>query len=68
MIEQQNSLVEWSAWGMAIKIKMIAGAIVYATSVNCSSKNNQFVKLLIISIIILYDTTVKIITIINNDC
>ena len=29
--------------GMAIKIKMIAGAIVHATSINCLSKRNLFV-------------------------
>jgi hypothetical protein len=32
--------------GMAIKIKIIAGAIVHATSINNPSKRNTFVKLL----------------------
>ena len=50
--------------GMAIKIKIIAGAIVHATSINCPSNKNRFVKLLITSIIIIYVTTVKIIIII----
>ena len=51
---------------MAIKIKMIAGVIVHATSFNCPSKRNRFVRLLITNIIIIYVTTVKIIIIIIN--
>ena len=39
-----------------MKIKIIAGA----TSINCPSKRNRFVKLLIISIIIIiYDINIK---------
>ena len=49
---------------LLIKIKIIAGAIVHATSINCPSNRNRFVKLLITSIIIIYVTTVKIIIII----
>ena len=52
--------------GMAIKIKIIAGAIVHATSINCPSKRNRFVKLLMRSIIIIQVTTVNIIIIIIN--
>ena len=48
----------------SLKIRIIAGAIVHATSINCLSKTTRFVKLLITSIIIIYVTTVKIIIII----
>ena len=47
---------------------MISGAIVHSTSIDCPYKRNRFAKLLIITIIIVYDTTVRIITInINGD-
>ena len=35
---------------MAIKIKIIAGAIVHSTSISCPSKRSRFVKLLIIRV------------------
>ena len=45
-------------WVRVLKdeIKIIPSAIVHATAVSCPSKSKYFVKLLIISTIIIYDT------------
>ena len=50
---------------MAIKIKIIAGAD-HATSIKFPSKMKRFVILLITSIVIVYDTIVKIIILITG--
>jgi hypothetical protein len=47
-----------------MKIKIIAGAIVHAISIICPSSMNQFVYLLKINVVIIYDTTMRIIKII----